>query len=983
MTDAAVPKSNTIFVRRRPFTAEEAWAQGRYSEEAAAAFNRKESRSAGAPPKSAPQRPQVGGPTSWRDEGGAWRHLSSPAPYEAEVFRQKQQLPRVLSARVGAWRPSTVGRKAPSAPTVPVICPLKQRGGSALYAELDDRLRLLQDIFSSARDPAAPSSGAGQGPIPPRILELAKPRMPIEKVSWSDVAQHEGATVYKIKKKHKLPGENAGAKPVLDSKPKRNPYEGGISGSRSVPQLGIGRSRDPREEELSALRGAFVEQDDRPSRATGKYDYPSQSATTTPSAAGGSRAVAFKSEPQEEPPSPPAAAAAAAGLGAVGLTAAAAVSSGGPPPAPDRPPPRGSGDDDDEYEQSGSESEESRFEVTKPGDTLKAAAPPAKQDSKETGSESGKYDDDEDSYESDSEQESPVSKSQPPAAREESKESKSGSEKFEDDDSYESETEDSQPSREGAKEIEMKPRDPPKEDDDDDGYSDEEAESPKKAESPAKESKPQSQSGSEGFEDDEEPTQKEAPQKAEDGDDDGFEDEDEEPAAAQPPAESKKKTKSYEGFEDDSEGEEDAKPASPAAAAGAKAEADEDDDEFEDDGDDEPAPPPPAPLPTVATAADDEDNFEEKAVAEKAAEADKAAEKAEADKAPADGEFPEEETREEFETEQQKEERTAAEKAATKIQAMARGKKVRAEMDQWRKPVERAEKDGCIFWEATLTKETANDKYGFVQANGKMEFEQRVSFGQYSPTDKEKSKEVQLLGPDLLIVRRINEGGLLERWNRLHSNDWEVLPQDRIISVNSANTVEAMQQEIRTRKICLKFCRYPERFRLTLSKEGGRRLGFRFERPQNASVPELRISEVLREGALLDHNRHQISIGCWHYCVLPDMRIESANDVSGDAGDIAEELRRCVNVTLQVRRAELVQAQKQKVQARLLALRALADTAGRMAVGGTGSGDGQKTPLAAGEEPPSPAAVQSGEASRSLNASEGDNASSTLAAAAN
>merc|ERR1711972_1152286 len=97
--------------------------------------------------------------------------------------------------------------------------------------------------------------------------------------------------------------------------------------------------------------------------------------------------------------------------------------------------------------------------------------------------------------------------------------------------------------------------------------------------------------------------------------------------------------------------------------------------------------------------------------------------------------------------------------------------------------------------------------------------------------------------------------------------------------------------------------RYPQRFAVPLVK-GGRRFGFRFERPQHSNNGDVRITEVSVDGALLLHNIQQISLGQWQYVVLPGMRIEATNNVSGDAMRITEELKRCDAVTLHVRRVE-------------------------------------------------------------------------------
>jgi hypothetical protein len=218
-----------------------------------------------------------------------------------------------------------------------------------------------------------------------------------------------------------------------------------------------------------------------------------------------------------------------------------------------------------------------------------------------------------------------------------------------------------------------------------------------------------------------------------------------------------------------------------------------------------------------------------------------------------------------------------------------------------------------------LKKESKDDKYGFVQANGRIEYKQRIALmsqnnnrpnsATTNPVDEDGS------GPNVLVVRRINYGGLLEQWNKRHP-EAEVKPQDRITSVNGETTIEGMQTAIRNPRIHIKFARYPERFGVTLHK-GTARLGFRFERPTSQHLQELRISEVLPEGALANHNAEQIAKERWHFTVLPDMRIESTNGIKGDAWEMAEELKRCESVTLQIRRAEAVLLTQQQVRARL------------------------------------------------------------------
>merc|ERR550514_1104515 len=130
-------------------------------------------------------------------------------------------------------------------------------------------------------------------------------------------------------------------------------------------------------------------------------------------------------------------------------------------------------------------------------------------------------------------------------------------------------------------------------------------------------------------------------------------------------------------------------------------------------------------------------------------------------------------------------------------------------------------------------------------------------------------------------------------------------------------------------------CRFPERFDVEL-KKGGRKLGFKFEKPSNQTLPELRITEVLKEGVLAECNNTQINQSRWHHVVLPEMRIEAVNEVEEDATKIAEELRQCAVAKLRIRRSEAMQAAKQKMQMRLNLLKAFGSP--RDDAGGLGAG---------------------------------------------
>jgi len=220
--------------------------------------------------------------------------------------------------------------------------------------------------------------------------------------------------------------------------------------------------------------------------------------------------------------------------------------------------------------------------------------------------------------------------------------------------------------------------------------------------------------------------------------------------------------------------------------------------------------------------------------------------------------------------------------------------------DQW---------EGCLTFEVSLAKDTAADKFGFVQASGKIEFEQRMQ----QPRDKNRRATEQsedgdptkadVQGPSVLVVRRIHRDGILDRWNKANPAK-EVQVQDQIAAVNGHTTIEAMQQQLREMTVQMLVIRLPERFTVKLSKDGGR-LGLCFERPssQSMAVAELRISEVMKAGALPEYNRKQASLGRHQYCVLPEMRIEAVNGESRNINEMVDRLKGSAEVELRIRRA--------------------------------------------------------------------------------
>jgi len=225
--------------------------------------------------------------------------------------------------------------------------------------------------------------------------------------------------------------------------------------------------------------------------------------------------------------------------------------------------------------------------------------------------------------------------------------------------------------------------------------------------------------------------------------------------------------------------------------------------------------------------------------------------------------------------------------------------------------------DGAVMWDVVLKKRSEVDKFGFLQINGKLEFEARWAARTDGAGSSTNAPTPQVDGPNVLVIRKIHAGGLLERWNARHP-DMAVRPHDRILSVNGLTTVDEMQRETRTCKIVLRCCRLEELFKVPLKKNNNQKLGLRFEKPQKGQFNEIIISEVLGDGLVAEYNLQQVKLQRWSHCILPGMVVEAVNDARGDATAIADELRTSEEVTLVINRDEsqvVTQTQLRKRQA--------------------------------------------------------------------
>jgi hypothetical protein len=224
------------------------------------------------------------------------------------------------------------------------------------------------------------------------------------------------------------------------------------------------------------------------------------------------------------------------------------------------------------------------------------------------------------------------------------------------------------------------------------------------------------------------------------------------------------------------------------------------------------------------------------------------------------------------------------------------------------------------MWDVVLKKHDDKQKYGFSHANGKVQFLQDYAKAQkpFNSTGNEMNANVDNIlppseCPEALVIKRVAEHGLLEEWNFVHP-EAEVIAGDRVIKVNNSQTIQDMQRELRLPSCVCTMLRYPEIFEVTIVKrEGMRKLGFKFEKPANNSLLELRITEVAKDGLLDEVNRANMRSSRHHHVVLPGMRIEAANEAEGDCLKIAEELRHCDRVVMRIRRAAAVQMAQAKV----------------------------------------------------------------------
>lgn len=251
------------------------------------------------------------------------------------------------------------------------------------------------------------------------------------------------------------------------------------------------------------------------------------------------------------------------------------------------------------------------------------------------------------------------------------------------------------------------------------------------------------------------------------------------------------------------------------------------------------------------------------------------------------------------------------------------------------------EKDGCLLWEVHLRKRGGMMKFGFAFNCGKGEFlrdrfrrigisKDKIATGGDGAATKDPNfalpgmpleaaenylSQAGLLGagaadtraPEVLRIRKISEGDLLDEWC-LDYPEADVRLFDRISSVNGMSTVDEMKAELsKSNELVMQVVRYPEVFTVELEKQEGSKLGFRFEKPGgDDALQDLRITEVSEKGLLNEANEKNIAQGLFHMVVMAGMCIVAVNKVGGSDAELAEALRKLPlgTIQLEIKRGE-------------------------------------------------------------------------------
>jgi len=232
--------------------------------------------------------------------------------------------------------------------------------------------------------------------------------------------------------------------------------------------------------------------------------------------------------------------------------------------------------------------------------------------------------------------------------------------------------------------------------------------------------------------------------------------------------------------------------------------------------------------------------------------------------------------------------------------------------------IHKIEEHGAVSWEVSLSKREGLGKYGFAHGNGKTEYIKRRGVRENASTILPNDAGIQPedFGPEVLLVKRVTQGTLIDEWNKLHP-DAQVRVGDLIAEVNGNSKIDGMQRELRCAHVRLKVVRQTDRFQISLRKrDGARKLGFNFEKRGEVIeglAPALRITEIKPVGLLEEVNLLHMSQGKFHLVVIAGMRIEAVNDIEGDLAKMGDLLRTAEELKIRIRRPEAVPEIKQAV----------------------------------------------------------------------
>lgn len=225
----------------------------------------------------------------------------------------------------------------------------------------------------------------------------------------------------------------------------------------------------------------------------------------------------------------------------------------------------------------------------------------------------------------------------------------------------------------------------------------------------------------------------------------------------------------------------------------------------------------------------------------------------------------------------------------------------------------------CEVWEIILKKEDKGQRFGFKFTNGRDEYlNERGNLA--------RKRE----GPEMLLVKGVADDMLASAWNR-EKPSLELLPCDRIASVNGLRRTTDMQQALRTQMaVTLQVVRYPQYFLADLHRGFGgsqvsSKIGITYRRcpaaAESEAPEELEITGVAPDGLLERWNQLHIARSLYQFVVMPRMRIQAVDDIEDDLDRMQEQLESGTAGRIRIRRADVVGMVRSKLSQRFKLLK--------------------------------------------------------------